>query len=612
MLDFLTIFTKGGLVLWYFDSTINFRPLINQFINERILQSKVTGGSRYRIDSVNLQFSMDNEFNLLFVVAYQNIVQLSYVDKLLDEIQLRFRDKYKNELKSGMYDGKFEFSKDFDEIYSRLKSINQQQTVINKQKVPRKWNETAKAKKTVASLLKKNEVNNAPPKEDLVKCDQNIKHNLNILPPRNGFKAKSQKPFNKSNSQPLNVSMKRSSKKATKWEESVDIKTLDYSQMDNNINTENDDVKQNASSNSRDILNRELVGKCIGDLKDIDSESYSDSDNVEESYQQTYNYSSGFLSSITGLLSGKALTADILKPVILKMHEHLLSRNVASEVSECLCNAVEQNLIGQTVSTFQSLHKCVRSSMTDMVLKILTPDRHVNVLRDALAAQENGRTFVIVFCGVNGVGKSTSLAKIAFWLIENNLTVMIAACDTFRSGAVEQLQTHVKHLNSLHPPERHNGKEMVTIFQKGYGGDAASVCFAAINKAKSSKKDVVLIDTAGRMQDNEPLMRALTKLIHLNQPDLVLFVGEALVGNEAVDQVRKFNESLMDLTSANQTPRLIDGIVLTKFDTVDDKVGAAVSMCYTTGKPVVFVGTGQTYSDLKNLNANAVVNALMK
>ncbi|XP_016118501.1 signal recognition particle receptor subunit alpha-like [Sinocyclocheilus grahami] len=133
----------------------------------------------------------------------------------------------------------------------------------------------------------------------------------------------------------------------------------------------------------------------------------------------------------------------------------------------------------------------------------------------------------------------------------------------------------------------------------------------AIAFARNQVFDVVLIDTAGRMQDNGPLMTALAKLIAVNTPDLVLFVGEALVGNEAVDQLVKFNQALADHSKTDK-PRLIDGIVLTKFDTIDDKVGAAISMTYITGQPIVFVGTGQTYSDLRSLNARAVVSALMK
>ncbi len=129
--------------------------------------------------------------------------------------------------------------------------------------------------------------------------------------------------------------------------------------------------------------------------------------------------------------------------------------------------------------------------------------------------------------------------------------------------------------------------------------------------ARDEQYDVVLVDTAGRMQDNEPLMRALAKLIKLNAPDLVMFVGEALVGNEAVDQLSKFNKALADFSEA-ATPRLIDGILLTKFDTIDDKVGAALSMTYTTGQPILFIGTGQDYSDLRNLHVPSIVASLLK
>jgi signal recognition particle receptor subunit alpha len=142
----------------------------------------------------------------------------------------------------------------------------------------------------------------------------------------------------------------------------------------------------------------------------------------------------------------------------------------------------------------------------------------------------------------------------------------------FRAGAVEQLRTHVKRLNSLYPSQNPNEeKDVVELYEKGYGKDAAGIAMEAINHARASHRDVVLIDTAGRMQDNEPLMRSLSKLIGVNDPDLVLFVGEALVGNEAVDQLVKFNRALAD-HSDQETPHTIDGIVLTKFDTIDDKV----------------------------------------
>lgn len=202
--------------------------------------------------------------------------------------------------------------------------------------------------------------------------------------------------------------------------------------------------------------------------------------------------------------------------------------------------------------------------------------------------------------------KINQLAKICFWLIQNKLSVLIAACDTFRSGAVEQLNVHVRNLNALNL----GVATKVELYQQGYGKDASNIAQDAIIYAKSKKHDVVLIDTAGRMQDNEPLMRALAKLVKVNNPDKVLFVGEALVGNDGVDQLLKFNRSLREFADS-PNPRQIDGIVLTKFDTIDDKVGAALSMTYSTGQPIVFVGTGQTYTDLKKLNVKSVVESLI-
>merc|ERR1711972_630967 len=131
----------------------------------------------------------------------------------------------------------------------------------------------------------------------------------------------------------------------------------------------------------------------------------------------------------------------------------------------------------------------------------LTPKRRVDILRDVVYAKSQKRPYVITFCGVNGVGKSTNLAKICFWLIENGYDVMIAAGDTFRAGAVEQLKTHVRRLNSLHPA-KNDGKDRVALYDQGYGKDAADIAFHSIKEAKSRNYDVVLVDTAGRMQDN--------------------------------------------------------------------------------------------------------------
>uniref|UniRef100_A0A7S1WY76 SRP54-type proteins GTP-binding domain-containing protein n=1 Tax=Alexandrium catenella TaxID=2925 RepID=A0A7S1WY76_ALECA len=230
---------------------------------------------------------------------------------------------------------------------------------------------------------------------------------------------------------------------------------------------------------------------------------------------------------------------------------------------------------------------------------LLTPKKSIDVLRAAMAAKNAGRVYTIVFLGVNGVGKSTNLAKVAYYLKhKGGLDVLICACDTFRAGAVEQLKTHSRCLD-------------VPLFERGYGKDPAEIAKSAIAHARQNGHEVVLVDTAGRMQDNEPLMRALAKLVAINQPDLVLFVGEALVGNDAIDQVSKFNRSLIDMSHDPRKPRGIDGMLLTKYDTVDDKVGAALSMVYVTGQPIVFVGTGQKYTHLKKMQAKEVVRTLL-
>ena len=183
----------------------------------------------------------------------------------------------------------------------------------------------------------------------------------------------------------------------------------------------------------------------------------------------------------------------------------------------------------------------------------------------------------------------------AYYLKTNGCKPLLAACDTFRSGAVEQLAVHAKCLQ-------------IPIYSKGYSKDPSSVAKAAIEEAIQNKNDVVLVDTAGRMQNNVPLMKALGKLTHENQPDMIVFVGEALVGNDGVDQVRMFAQAVTSYDRRNK----IDAILLTKFDTVSDKVGAALTMTHVTNAPILFCGTGQKYHHLQKLSTPAVIKSLFQ
>lgn len=307
----------------------------------------------------------------------------------------------------------------------------------------------------------------------------------------------------------------------------------------------------------------------------------------------------GWMGSVFKSVTGnRPLQRADLEPALAALKERLMTKNVAEEIATDLCASVIEGMVGQKLPTFGRVKTAVRQAMEEALLRILTPKRSNEILRDLRAKRATGAPYVMVFIGVNGVGKSTNLAKVAYWLGQNNVKVLLAACDTFRSGAVEQLRTHAVRLG-------------VPLFERGYEKDPAVVAREAIAKATREGFDAVLVDTAGRMQDNEPLMVALSKLIVMNKPDTTLFVGEALVGNDGVDQLNTFNKRLADLHPDPSMTRMVDGILLSKFDTIDDKVGAALSMTYTSGAPILFVGCGQTYTALKSLNVREIVKALL-
>ncbi|XP_055354799.1 signal recognition particle receptor subunit alpha homolog [Paramacrobiotus metropolitanus] len=633
MLDFFTIFSKGGIVLFYFQSTKGlFLPSVNALIRSVLLEER-GGKQQFHHDSLQLQYKLDNEFDLVFVVGYQKFLQLNYVDKFLNEIQLRFRDEYKNNQQLTAYGQYEQFEPCFKEVLRRAE--DQAKVELAQPKAMKTYQDSEKSKKTIDSLIvkkggeakkdkEKEKPKAAKSEKTLTSQPQNIM-DVDSSPEdspkatNTAVEAKSDDEITKNREKlfskrgPTSPKAKPKNEKKTKqartWDDGVSGKEA----ASLNFSKDKGAGKPNGTEETADI---NLVGTLRGELPDIDvgeENEYSDEDDEVENQpaQKTAAKApakKGFgsmFSVFKGLVGNRTISQDQLAPILDKMRVLLIEKNVAAEIAEKLVNSVGEKLEGKSLGTFEGITSVVRTALQDALVKILTPKKPVNVLRDALAAKKAGKPFVITFCGVNGVGKSTNLAKICFWFLENELRVLIAACDTFRAGAVEQLRTHRARLNTLHP------NSQVELYEKGYGKDAAGIAAEAIQYARDNKFDVVLVDTAGRMQDNEPLMRSLAKLIKLNQPDMVLFVGEALVGNEAVDQVVKFNQALADFSQA-QEPRIIDGIVLTKFDTIDDKVGAAVSMAYITGQPIVFVGTGQTYTDLKNLNTKAVVNALMK
>lgn len=306
--------------------------------------------------------------------------------------------------------------------------------------------------------------------------------------------------------------------------------------------------------------NNEMIGSMKGGIQDleVDSDTSSDEESDEdEGNNNSANQIASKTNSSTGknsvfsifskFVGAKNLSRGDMESALDKLRDHLITKNVANYIANELCDSVAVKLEGKVLGTFDTIASTVKSALDEALVQILSPKRRIDILRDCLEAKKNQRPYVMAFCGVNGVGKSTNLAKICFWLIENNYNVLIAACDTFRAGAVEQLRTHMRHLNALHPPEKHGGRQMVQLYEKGYGKDAAGIAMEAIRFAKDSRIDVVLIDTAGRMQDNEPLMRALTKLImvSIGQHSVQIF-SQSLISHIS------FKSSLISCHSENR------------------------------------------------------------
>ncbi|KAE8295514.1 Signal recognition particle receptor subunit alpha [Larimichthys crocea] len=649
MLDFFSIFSKGGIVLWCFQGagvTESFTGPVNALIRSVILQER-SGNNSFTHESLSLKYKLDNEFELIFVVGFQKILTLTYVDKFIDDVQLCFRDRYKNELEQKgalkLLNNNFEFGDDFQVLLREAEDTSRARSPAPM----RTFKESEKSQKTVKSMIEtkggekvkeqggkknKNTKKEAPAAEP-VKVDQGKTPSPGQKTVENGNQGlthdeimqKNREEFARKRMGVATAKPSKSPKPQKPREKQMRVwglsgssdKNLDYSGRNGDGSQNGGDQNQEAQHDPKMQLS-----SMKGDLLSVDYESDKEEEMEEEEERVLVNATSktsskkgggfgGMFGMLKGLVGSKSLTREDMESVLDKMRDHLIAKNVAAEIASQLCDSVAKKLEGKVMGTFTTVASTVKQALQDSLVQILQPKRRVDILRDVMEAQSQRRPFVITFCGVNGVGKSTNLAKISFWLIENGFTVLIAACDTFRAGAVEQLRTHQRRLNSLHPPEKHGGRPVVQLYEKGYGKDAAGIAMEAIAYARNQAFDVVLVDTAGRMQDNAPLMTALAKLIAVNMPDLVLFVGEALVGNEAVDQLVKFNQALAD-HSMSDKPRLIDGIVLTKFDTIDDKVGAAISMTYITGQPIVFVGTGQTYNDLRSLNPRAVVSALMK
>ncbi|KAL0252593.1 hypothetical protein I308_101985 [Cryptococcus tetragattii IND107] len=670
MLDHISISHQSGLVLWSRAFTPTFETLantpnspINVLVKSAFIEGKaMTDGEEQGLekDGYSVRWSVDNGLGLVFVVVFPALLPLAYVPALLERTKTLFLALFQpyvasliESLSSGgasagsaLKQLKEKIVEErWDEVWERCfrscEGEKKSRSVSVKQSVSDRINPTGSSADT-------SDVDVGPlSAEEIAKNVQSLKAKMKGGKRRGVRDGLSPSPSpSPSRKAPANAAAKLMRRWGDTPVTAEDMAALDYSTpAPDSLADDTASIDKGSLISSEALGTRNETGAyqvADWDFRRAPPASSQESLPSEEEIiaRGTSHLSlnratddasnqSSWTSMFSRLTGSKILTQNDLAPVLVEMEKHLMSKNVAKDIAEKLCDSVGAALVGKKLGGLSSVKSEVQSVLSTSLTRVLTPKTSTDILLEIQRKRSShlatlGTTsspdsgpdpYTLTFVGVNGVGKSTNLSKVCFWLLQNGLRVLIAACDTFRSGAVEQLRVHVRNLGALGEEMGRGKGKRIELFERGYGKDAAGIAKDAIAYAKEHAFDVVLIDTAGRMQDNEPLMRALAKLVTVNNPDKIVFVGEALVGNEAVDQLTKFDRALRDFSGAGvggvARKRGIDGIILTKFDTIDDKVGAALSMTYITGQPILFVGCGQTYTDLRQLRVNHIVQALL-
>jgi len=280
------------------------------------------------------------------------------------------------------------------------------------------------------------------------------------------------------------------------------------------------------------------------------------------------------LKSVAQKISTKELTQEKLDILLQELKIELLKNDVAVFAAEKVCELVAKEVVGERVGRGTKTKDVLLDVIREAIFQILRTQETIDLLTLAQKKREKGEPFVICFLGVNGTGKTTTIAKVAHLFLKNKFTAVAAAADTFRAGAIEQLSQHMERVG-------------VKLIKHDYKADAASVAYDAIEHARAKHINVVLIDTAGRQVTDKNLMNELAKIVRINEPDLVIFVGDSLAGNDVLTQAEEFSKNVR-----------VDASILTKLD-ADAKGGSALSIAYITKKPIIFIGTGQGYEDLQ-------------
>src|SRR3989339_180019 len=300
---------------------------------------------------------------------------------------------------------------------------------------------------------------------------------------------------------------------------------------------------------------------------------------VEETIQETQKKKSFFEKILTGTIK---ISEEEFNNYSEELEMLLLENNVAFEVTEKVLEELKEKLVGKEIPK-KELEQEIKNNLKEILKEILIEP--FNIVEKIKEKSKRGEPYVILFCGINGTGKTTTIAKIAHMLKQEKLSCVIAAADTFRAAAIDQIKTHGERLDTK-------------VIAHEYGSDPASVGFDAIKYAKKNNIPCVLIDTAGRIHTATNLLREMEKIVKVCKPDTKIFVGESITGNDAIEQVKSFNDIIG-----------IDGIILSKAD-IDEKGGTALSLGYTTKKPILYLGIGQEYNQIELFDKNKFLEKL--
>jgi fused signal recognition particle receptor len=285
-------------------------------------------------------------------------------------------------------------------------------------------------------------------------------------------------------------------------------------------------------------------------------------------------------------ISQRELSEKDLDESLFDLNIALLESDVSQEVIDDLSKQIKDNLVGMKLQKNETTEQVIASTLKDNFSKILAKAGSVDLISSINAKKQNkGGPFKIVFLGINGTGKTTTVAKVANLLKKSGFSIVIAAADTHRAGAIEQISSHAEKLS-------------IKVISQRYGADPSAVSRDALEYASKHYIDVVLIDTAGRMQTAKNLMDEIGKIVKVIKPDVKLFIGDSLSGNDTINQAREF----FSYTE-------FDGAILTKTD-ADAKGGSAISISYITSKPIIYLGVGQGYDDIIKFNRERFVETI--